>query len=345
MAAAAAAAATQSEVKLHPSTDGISALRVEKSTGSRVLITSWDGAVTLYSLTTSEIVGRVETFSPVLCGTFASHDGQKAFAGGLDRVVNLWDIESGRSSMIALGTHENAVRCMEWCSALGSVVSGGWDACVRVWDPRQAQASKQAQSTTRVSAKVYAMDVHETNVALGLQDGTLKIYDLRRPDTAVVDRLSGLGHQIRCARFFDHGLGLLSGSIEGRVAVENTSPNVAQKRYSFKCHRDGDVVYPVNCIGTNPRSAVEFATGGGDGTVSVWDHKAKQRLYALNGLETSVSALEFSNDGTLLVVAQSYAFERGEVKDHPPDRVMVYMHERYLEEALGAEEDEEKDEA
>jgi len=48
-----------------------------------------------------------------------------------------------------------------------------------------------------------------------------------------------------------------------------------------------------------------MATGGSDGTVAVWDHRAKKRIKLYNRLPTAISALAFSSDGTRLAIGVS----------------------------------------
>ena len=55
-----------------------------------------------------------------------------------------------------------------------------------------------------------------------------------------------------------------------------------------------------------------FATGGGDGFVNVWDGFNKKRLCQFHKYPTSISALSFSHDGSLLAIASSYMREDGE---------------------------------
>ena len=55
-----------------------------------------------------------------------------------------------------------------------------------------------------------------------------------------------------------------------------------------------------------------FASGGGDGTVSIWDGFHKKRLKQYDPCPTSISAINFNSDGTKLVVASSYTFEQCE---------------------------------
>jgi hypothetical protein len=50
-----------------------------------------------------------------------------------------------------------------------------------------------------------------------------------------------------------------------------------------------------------------FATGGCDGYVNIWDGAAKKRLFVLPKFPSSVAALSFNHDGSLLVRAQRCA--------------------------------------
>lgn len=104
------------------------------------------------------------------------------------------------------------------------------------------------------------------------------------------------------------------------------SEPVQSKKYAFKCHRrveDGkDVVYPVNSIAFNKKWGT-FATGGGDGAVNVWDGNNKKRLTQISRYPTSVAAMAFNSEGSLLAVAASYTFEQGEKEGLPKDAIYV----------------------
>jgi cell cycle arrest protein BUB3 len=106
-------------------------------------------------------------------------------------------------------------------------------------------------------------------------------FDANNPasmDSMVIERESSLKYQTRCVRFFPDGAAIALGSVEGRVAVEfldelNVPATGGRKKYAFKCHRSGDLVYPVNCIEFHPHYGT-FATGGCDGSVGTlrWMH-------------------------------------------------------------------------
>jgi cell cycle arrest protein BUB3 len=98
--------------------------------------------------------------------------------------------------------------------------------------------------------------------------------DVRQADQEMMgqislDRESALKYQLRSIKFFPDGKGVAIGSIEGRVSIEHLEElglTATGSKYTFKCHRVQDRVYPVNCIDFHPRYG-SFATGGCDGTV------------------------------------------------------------------------------
>lgn len=88
-----------------------------------------------------------------------------------------------------------------------------------------------------------------------------------------------------------------------------------------QCHRVQDKVYPVNCVAFHPIHGT-FATGGCDGNVYTWDGENKKRVGQFSGYPTSVAALDFNYDGSILAVASSYTFEEGD-KPHPGDEIFL----------------------
>ncbi len=61
---------------------------------------------------------------------------------------------------------------------------------------------------------------------------------------------------------------------------------------------------------------------GCDGVVNIWDGEHKKRLFQISKYPTSIAAMAFNADGSLLAVASSYTHEQGDV-DHPPDKVYL----------------------
>ncbi|POM75193.1 Mitotic checkpoint protein [Phytophthora palmivora] len=131
---------------------------------------------------------------------------------------------------------------------------------------------------------------------------------------------------MRCVRVFPDLTGFALASVEGRVALEYLQEK-EKRNYAFKCHRgnvDGQtLIYPVNCIAFHPTYGT-FATGGCDGVVNLWDGANKKRITHLRQYPTSIAAMDFNQDGSVLAIAASYTYEQGE-KDHPNDAIFLHM--------------------
>lgn len=222
-----------------------------------------------------------------------------------------------------VGIHEGAIRCVEFCAAIGLIVTGSWDKNIKLWDPR----TNQCTGTYQQPEKVYTMASCDERLIVGTAGRRVMVWDLRNMGCVQQRRESSLKYQTRCIRTFPNKQGYVLSSIEGRVAVEyfDPSPEIQKKKYAFKCHRikeDGmENIYPVNAISFHNVHNT-FATGGSDGFVNIWDGFNKKRLCQFHRYPTSISSLSFSNDGNLLAIASSYMYEEDE-KDHPADAIYI----------------------
>jgi len=341
-------AARGSALKAPPS-DGISAVAFAPAAGSdSLLVASWDATLSLHAAKAGTRLASWRQPAPVLDCAWQS--STTALCGGLDRAVRTVDCGAGDAAAVTLGYHEAAVRCVRWSATHNCAVSAGWDKTMRLWDPR---ASGQTGAVA-LPGKAFGMDVCHGGAGGGAADAVvvacegrqLVTVDLRSPSSPAATQEAPLKHQLRCVAAMPQrpagaagwgtmgAPGIAVGSIEGRVALEYLDPAVTgaggatTAGFAFKCHRrdapdGGAVAHPVNAIAFNRRHGT-FATGGGDGTVALWDGAAKKRLGKPSArYPTSVAALAFSHDSDLLAVAASYAFEAGDV-EHPPDAVFVW---------------------
>jgi WD40 repeat protein len=176
------------------------------------------------------------------------------------------------------------------------LVSAGWHRQLHIWDEKQATpvvtldlpGKAFAMDVTKLYTPVASTSITATSdppsqyVIVACSGRRLVLVDVTVPSQASIlaDWESTLKYQIRCLSFFNDSQAVAIGSVEGRVAVETVPygsakpPPVAAtdtkhpaiKQYTFKCHRVGDLVYPVNAIAFHPHFGT-FATGGCDGTV------------------------------------------------------------------------------
>lgn len=236
-------------------------------------------------------------------------DSVHTISGGLDGALMLHDLNV--NSEFNIGSHDSAVKCVEFSNKLNVVITGSWDTTVRFWDSREKNCVGKYEQN---NGKVYSLSVVDEKLVVATSDRKVLIWDLRNMSNFIARRESSLKYQTRCIRIFPKKEGYVMSSIEGRVAVEyfDNDPEIQKKKFAFKCHRSKEnnveLIYPVNAISFHNVYST-FATGGSDGFVNIWDGFNKKRLCQFHHYDTSISALAFSNDGSMMAVGCSYLDE------------------------------------
>lgn len=232
------------------------------------------------------------------------------------------------------------------------LVSASWDNTLHIHDT--APNSSHPVLTIPLPNKPHAMAASPSKLVVAMTARIVHIYDLPtlasalsspNPPSTIApwqQRESSLKFLTRAVSCMPNDAGYATSSIEGRVAVEwfeDTAESQARK-YAFKCHRQqdetsgGDVVYPVNALAFHPVYGT-FASGGGDGTVALWDAEAKRRMRQYQKFSDSVAALAFSGHGKYLAVGVCPGFETGMEDYSGEGRAHVLIRELGETEAKG----------
>lgn len=287
-----------------PPSDGITNVTFSNVPGSnQLLVSSWDNTVRLYNITQNTLQHMYSHQYAVLDCCFM--DPTKAFSGGLDRALKEYNFTTQTENI--LGTHLDAIRCIEYCPELGIVITGSWDKTIKLWDPRQKHGVGMYDQN---GESVYTMSLSGDRLVVGTSNRRVLVWDLKNMQFAEQRRASSLKYQTRCIRCFPNKQGFVLSSIEGRVAVEylDTDQEMQKKKYAFKCHRlkqDGvENIYPVNTISFH-NTHNTFATGGSDGFVNIWDPFNKKRLCQFHRYPTDIASLSFNYEGTMIAIAAS----------------------------------------
>ncbi|KAF8475758.1 WD40-repeat-containing domain protein [Kalaharituber pfeilii] len=315
--------------------DAISSLSFSPRTPNFLIASSWDNSVRFYDISKADFVSgpgsnpervKFDHKAPVLDCCWGDSDTE-IFSGSLDWQVRQLNPETGTEAV--LGQHENTVKSVCWNPDFKTLCTGSWDSTVRTFDPR---ASTSHTGTYNQPHKIFAMSTIQDKLVVAHAARSVFIYDLRNMSEPLQQRESSLKFMTRTVRCMPNGEGYASSSVEGRVAVEffDASKESQARKYAFKCHRQVengvDVVYPVNALAFHPIYGT-FASGGGDGVVSLWDGIAKRRLRQYPRLGASVSACGFSCDGKYLGVAISSGFEDGKEDPPTPENTKIYVRE------------------
>jgi len=308
------------EFKLNdPPADGVTAVKFSPTSSNFLIASSWDKSVRLYDVGNNNMRIKYAHNGAVLDCCFSN--AVTSYSGGLDAMLKSYDFNTASETI--LGMHEKPIKCVEYCAPLGIIITGSWDATIKLWDPRQSKSV----GTYSQHDRVYTMALSEDKVVVGTAGRKVLVWDLRNMDIVLQKRDSSLKFQTRCIKCFPNKEGYVLSSIEGRVAVEYFDPSaeIQKKKYAFKCHRiknEGkEHIYPVNAISFHNLHNT-FATGGSDGFVNIWDGFNKKRLCQFHRYPTSIASLSFSHDGTMLAIASSYMYEEHE-KEHPEDAIYI----------------------
>eukprot|EP00357_Protocruzia_adherens_P033438 CAMPEP_0114979524 /NCGR_PEP_ID=MMETSP0216-20121206/4418_1 /TAXON_ID=223996 /ORGANISM="Protocruzia adherens, Strain Boccale" /LENGTH=336 /DNA_ID=CAMNT_0002340857 /DNA_START=30 /DNA_END=1040 /DNA_ORIENTATION=+ len=302
--------------------DGITAVKFGRKS-DHLIVSSWDSSIKLYNK--SDQIDSVFSKAGVLDCEFLDEDNKIAYVG-LDKTLHVYDFNSRKNDDFET-SHTEPIRKVLYHGEKGLLITGGWDAAVKLWDPRVSDR-KEVGSYKQFS-KIYAMSHTDSRLVVGTKPSDVRVYDLRNLSVAEEEKDSIMKYQIRDIQCFPNGKGYVVSSIEGRLAVEyfsSGSDGESPQGYAFKAHRkespEGQtLIYPINAIAFNKKYET-FATGGSDGIVNVWDASRRKKIWKSRMFHTSVSALSFNKECDKMAIAVSYMFEEGP-KDPVPDNIVI----------------------
>jgi len=319
----------QKELELiSPTFDSISSLEFSPSSPNDLLVASWDTSLQLYDIASNSLKSKYDHKAAVLDCAFS--DGGHAFSGGLDTWVREFDLETQNTNF--LGQHDESISQVVFSRAANTLVTGSYDRTLRLWDPR---SSTPCTASHTLPERVYQLGVTGTTLVVGMAGRQFHIFDLRKireVEEPMQKRESSMKYMTRALACMSDGQGYATASVEGRIAVEyfDPSPEAQAKKYAFKCHRQTvngeDHVWPVNALAFHPVHNT-FASAGGDGTVSIWDHTAKKRLRQYPKYGLGVQDIAFNVDGTRLAVGVSHGWEHGDQPGKSVGTARVYVRE------------------
>jgi cell cycle arrest protein BUB3 len=301
--------------------DGVTRVKFSPC-GGTLLVAGWAGELALHSATHGA-QSCASAFSPgavpILDATWAPTGGA-VYGAGLDGTVYVSQLStSSLSPCMPLLTRHSAAASSVMTFSDGAIASGSWDGTVCLHDIRENVEG----DTFQAGAKVLAMTaVDDMCLAFITTAKCARVVDRRKITDGefLHDIVPAMSAPLRSISASPTRPVLVLGTTDGRVAVESLDAVVRQ--FAFKCHRMDGQAYPVNCIVHSTKYG-SFATGGGDGLVTVWDGVARKKIHQYNRELTSIASIDFSpENNALMAVAISYTFEAGQ-RDHPRDRVVI----------------------
>ncbi|XP_045168387.2 uncharacterized protein LOC123531449 isoform X2 [Mercenaria mercenaria] len=248
--------------------------------------------------------------------TCVQFDQRRLISAGLDRVIRMWDIRSGRSLHKFFG-HKGGIRCLQFIG--NELATGSWDTTVMIWDLRNLS---RRYILTDHTDSVTCLTMNQDFLISGSVDCTVRVWrrssylccnvirghkqavnSLAFDGTHVVsaskDRTLRLSNIVtgECVRTFDgadseivtvtmKGSLILSGDLAGRVFFWNKLSGECEA--AIKAHPESvnRVVYREG----------RFFTASSDGTIREWDLVTMTSVRLLQGHKGPVKDLKVSGD-------------------------------------------------
>ncbi|KYR01599.1 WD40 repeat-containing protein [Tieghemostelium lacteum] len=114
----------------------------------------------------------LQTFKHASCVTCLQVEGNQLVSGGSDKVVRVWDLESGQERAILQG-HKEGIRCLQFEGNV--LVTGANDNTCKIWDLRINRSIATLRGHT---GSIRCLQMNGSTLVTGSNDQTIKLWNL-----------------------------------------------------------------------------------------------------------------------------------------------------------------------
>ncbi len=252
-----------------------------------------------------------------------SPDGLTLASAGVERLIRLWDIETGRI-LRSLRGHTADIRALLYTPDGQSLITASDDRTIRMWNPKTGEPTKLL--FTRYDHNVVSLSLSPDGLMLarGAHNKDIKIWEV----TTGTELMTLLGKDqydnqwAVCVAFSPDGIHLASGNDIGKVKLWEVLPNGEEKIVAnahwvanaddttdtrgYFVEDDGGFQKPMDYwIGamTFTPDGSTLITGSRDTTIKMFEIPTMHEIRTLKGHSAWVRSLAVSPDGRLLVSA------------------------------------------
>jgi WD40 repeat protein len=250
-------------------------------------------------------------------------DGATLASAGVDRLVRIWDIETGRL-LRSLRGHTNDIRAVLFTPDGQTLATGSEDRTIRLWNPMTGEPLKLL--FTRYDHNVCSLSLSPDGLMLarGSHNKDIKIWEV----TTGTELMTLLGkdqydhHWSVCVAFSPDGIHLASGTDIGKIKIWEVLPSGEEKilhnghwrqdeedtteTRGYFIEDDGGFQKPMDYwIGamTFTPDAKYLITGSRDQTIKMFEMPQMLEHRTLKGHTGWVRSLAVTPDGKVLISA------------------------------------------
>jgi RNA polymerase sigma factor (sigma-70 family) len=221
-----------------------------------------------------------------------SPDGKTIAAGGVDRLIHLWDAATGKSLRVLRG-HTDEISCVRFCLDGKALVSKGHDGMVRVWD---VASGKEVRNWKVIGGWSLAVSADGKTVAgFATNDPVFTVYQW---DLATGVKLrefpcEGVQDGVMSLAFSPDGKRLASGGDRALRLWDTTTGKQLQ------LFGQGHGQTGIDGLAFSPDGKI-LAVASHDPSIGLWDATNARELRRLPTQTPRVDGLAFSPDGKRL---------------------------------------------
>ncbi len=256
---------------------------------SRIASASFDSTVQVWDATTGNHILKYSQHTAGVKTVAWSPDGAHIASGGLDIVVRVWDVVTGKDILPPYRGHTQAVRSVAWSPDSSHIASGSEDNTVQVWD---ATTGKTILIYRGHSDKVIrvAWSPDGSRIASASFDGTVQVWHVN-PDGNFL-AYSYRGHYpngVRAAAWSPDGKYIASAGNDATVQLWDAK--TGQTIVTYLGHTQ-----EVEIVTWSPDGKY-LASGSFDATVKIWDSATGRNIFTYTHDSDQVWAVGWSSDG------------------------------------------------
>ncbi|CAK1596595.1 unnamed protein product [Parnassius mnemosyne] len=259
---------------------------------SGVFATAGAGSVRVWCLQSARELLRIVVPNFTCAAVLFSGDGKSIVSAWNDGNIRAFTPLTGRLMYCILNTHNKGTSALDMTSDGRTLISGGCEGQVRVWDIKpETQTLKKVLKEHKSPVSAIQVSPNDMEAVSAGTDGSCIIWDLMSLSRRQVLYANTL---FMCACWEPRGCQLLTGGSDRRVAYwEAATGNLARELEASK-------VGAINGLHITQDGEL-FVTGGNDQMVKLWKYQEGIYTHAGLGHAGAVTCCRFSPDARHIV--------------------------------------------